>query len=197
MFELIKEAETEKKSSECSYDFMMDIMVNLLENRLRNEEKYEIYCNNMDVIGGFLVKNFDIIISGASERNILKDIQKRLVLLLNDNEKCQILQLLLDNYNKMNLRYKQLQDTIKPLIEIDFDKTFKMTLLWFPLFMKDKKYQEWIVKDIPNKCSWNTLKLLINGICDYIVSIDYIKKPCDQIYIEFINQYTTMNWDIQ
>eukprot|EP01083_Nonionella_stella_P018306 51030_1 len=190
-YKIIKDQKFEQNTSECCYDFMMEVLKKLLSLRMGNEDLFN-KTFDIDVVN-LLVNNFSDMLTAILKRDLVHDIET-INQLLNKEEKCTLLKLLLENHHKMKLEVKQLQDIVKPLIEVDYDQSFILTILWFPLFMNT--HVEWITKELPNETSWNALQTLIFGISDYIASAQYPHNRCPKVYIEFINEFTNANWQI-
>ena len=192
IFSIIKLQKYEKKSAIHGYDFLMSIILKLLEWRSKEADLYNMHCSKINIVR-LLSDRLHIISSGASKRNFLGDV-KKMSQQLGDCEQMELLRLLLSNFNKMKLNKRELRNVIKLLIEMNYAEAFKLTDLWFPLFMKT--HRQWIMDELPTKNSMEVLEGLLQGIWKYVVSEEYETNPCDAVYIEFINEYTGNDWKI-
>eukprot|EP01084_Bolivina_argentea_P134200 236755_1 len=72
---------------------------------------------------------------------------------------------------------------------------FELTKIWFAGCAKKK--EEWIITQTPMTHSAQVMQPLFDGICSYIASKEYTKNPCLPIYIDFVNKYTNINWNLK
>eukprot|EP01083_Nonionella_stella_P086382 239994_1 len=178
--------------------FIFVILHRLTQLRASDELKYH-HCFSRQLIHTLLNKNFNQILGVARNREFMKDLEALNVSQrLYPSEKLEVLQSIL-KYHQINgsgdAVYKQkMQSLIQRLVVSDYDKTFKMAKLWFPIMMKE--YKKWIINDLPKALPLPTLQILISGICEYITSTEHKKLECDSAYFEFINQYTNSQWNV-
>eukprot|EP01083_Nonionella_stella_P044980 120975_1 len=87
--------------------------------------------------------------------------------------------------------YSQMPCFIKLLIEFEYNvPVLELAHLWFPIVMKHHKH--WIITELPNQLSLKLLRILIQGMCNYIVRNG--KNVADADYFKFVNQYSNVQW---
>eukprot|EP01084_Bolivina_argentea_P018840 35052_1 len=171
------------------YDYLFDVLKKLLFLRNQNANQFKIHFGE-NIVVKLLNEKFSEVIQMAEWRLFIND-----VLSLKVYEQCtkteqfELLKLILTNYNYISKKSKKedLQNLIKGLIEIDYEKHFKLTELWFPILMTDHK--NWIIKELPNKTALKTLNVLIDGIYAYVVTGES-GDNIEQEYFEFIQKYS-------
>eukprot|EP01084_Bolivina_argentea_P249966 418618_1 len=178
------------------YDFFFAVLKKLVSLRRSNRDKFVI-CFGDNIILKLLSKQFGKIGVESKYRNFITDLESLKVdEEFRPTEQYQLLNCMLNNYQTMDLQGTNAGNIIKRLIEIDYDQSFKLTKLWFPIFMNENDSKNWIINELPQKTSLKTLQILIEGICDYITSTECKKNGCDNSYIEFVNQYTNVQWNV-